>query len=218
MGITFVAMTNFIPIFPLSIVVFPHESLNLHIFEPRYKQLINDCFADKKPFGIVPAIDNKTKDFGCLVEIQEIVNLYDDGKMDIKTKASSVFVVLEIIKSLPNKMYGGAIVNYPDNAEYINSKMMTDVLKNVRLLHQLLNVKKDFKKTDTELSSYDIAHHVGLSVDEEYELLELMHENQRLEYIRRHLAKTIPIIQGTENLKDRIKLNGHFRELTGFNL
>lgn len=211
-------MINFVPIFPLNIVVYPYEQLNLHIFEPRYKQLIKDCFEEKKPFGIVTALDGKTNEFGSLVEIAEIVKTYNDGKMDIKTKATRVFVVLEIIKELPEKMYGGAIVNYPDNAEYINAKLMASILKDVRYMHQLLDVKKDFKKLDNELCSYDIAHHVGLSVVEEYELLQLLHENQRLEYIRRHLVKTTNVILGIENLKNKIKLNGHFRELEGFNL
>ena len=209
-------MTNFIPVFPLNIVVFPGEKLNLHIFESRYKQLVNDCFAENKPFGIVTSTNNKTNDFGSLLDIKEIVKVYEDGKMDISTYGSRIFVVLEIVKLLPNKLYGGAIVNYPDNAEYVNPKLMTKILQDVRYLHKLLTVSKDFKKADEALSSYDIAHHIGLSVNEEYELLELMHENQRLEYIKRHLTKTINIIVGTENLKDKIKLNGHFRELSGF--
>ena len=209
-------MTNFIPIFPLNIVVFPGEKLNMHIFEARYKQLINDCVEQKKAFGIVSATDGKLREFGTLINVEEISKRYDDGKLDIKTKATKVFFVLEIIKELPDKFYGGAIVNYPNNLEHINAKLMSKILKDVRHLHKLLNVTKDFKKTDETLCSYDIAHHVGLSVNEEYEMLELLHENQRLEYIRRHIAKTIEVVTGVENLKDKIKLNGHFRELEGF--
>jgi hypothetical protein len=210
-------MTNFIPIFPLNIVVFPGEKLNMHIFEARYKQLINDCVEQKKSFGIVSATDGKLRNFGTLINVEEISKKYDDGKLDIKTKATKVFVVLEIIKALPNKLYGGAIVNYPNNLEHINAKLMSIILKDVRHLHKLLNVSKDFKKNDETLCSYDIAHHVGLSVNEEYDMLELLHENQRLEYIRRHIVKTIEVVTGVENLKDKIKLNGHFRELEGFN-
>lgn len=209
-------MTNFIPIFPLNIVVFPGEQLNMHIFEVRYKQLVNDCVEQRKPFGIVSATDGKLRDFGTLINVEEISKKYDDGKLDIKTKATQVFIVLEIIKELPDKFYGGAIVNYPNNIEHINARLMSKILKDVRHLHQLLNVTKDFKKTDETLCSYDIAHHVGLSVNEEYEMLELLHENQRLEYIRRHIAKTIEVVTGVENLKNKIKLNGHFRELEGF--
>jgi hypothetical protein len=189
----------------------------MHIFEARYKQLINDCVEQKKSFGIVSATDGKLRNFGTLINVEEISKKYDDGKLDIKTKATKVFVVLEIIKALPNKLYGGAIVNYPNNLEHINAKLMSIILKDVRHLHKLLNVSKDFKKNDETLCSYDIAHHVGLSVNEEYDMLELLHENQRLEYIRRHIVKTIEVVTGVENLKDKIKLNGHFRELEGFN-
>ncbi len=108
-------MTNFIPIFPLGIVVYPGEALNLHIFEPRYKQLINDCFVSKKPFGIPSVINGKISEVGTAVTVIEISKLYDDGKMDIKTQGGSVFKILEIITDLPEKMYSGAIVNYPNN-------------------------------------------------------------------------------------------------------
>ena len=79
-------MINFIPIFPLGIVVFPEEVLNLHIFEPRYKQLVNDCYAEAKSFGIPTVLENGVNELGTLVEIVEIVEVYEDGKMDIRTK------------------------------------------------------------------------------------------------------------------------------------
>ena len=110
-------MTNFIPIFPLAIVVYPGEQLNLHIFEPRYRQLINECFAAKKPFGIPAVIDNKINEMGTLVQVKEVSRVYEDGKMDIKTEGLQVFRMLEAIHELPDKLYSGAIVNYPDNDE-----------------------------------------------------------------------------------------------------
>ena len=73
------------------------------------------------------------------------------------------------------------------------------------------------KKSDDELCSYDLAHHAGLSLEEEYELLGLLHESQRLEYLKQHLSKVLPVLAGMESLKERIQLNGHFRELKGFN-
>ena len=79
-------MTNFIPIFPLGIVVYPGEHLNLHIFEPRYRQLIKDSFESKKPFGIPAVIENKMQEYGSMVEIIELSKVYENGEMDIKTK------------------------------------------------------------------------------------------------------------------------------------
>ncbi|MBL0055021.1 MAG: LON peptidase substrate-binding domain-containing protein [Chitinophagaceae bacterium] len=209
-------MTNFIPIFPLGIVVYPGEALNLHIFEPRYRQLITECHEGKKPFGIPSVLNDKLCDMGTLVEITEITRVYEDGKMDIKTKGLKVFRILELINSLPEKLYSGAIVNYPDNAESGNLQLMQGLIKGVRELFSLLKIEKQFSKPDEELSSYDLAHHVGLTLPEEYEFLELLHELQRQEYLKRHLLKAIPLMAGMETLKERVKLNGHFKQLKGF--
>jgi hypothetical protein len=208
-------MINFIPIFPLGIVVYPGESLNLHIFEPRYKQLITECFAEKKPFGIPSIINNHLNEMGTLVEITEMTTLYENGEMDIKTKGLKVFQVLEIIKQVPDKLFSGAIVNYPENIEDGGKKdLMQRVIKGIRELHKQLNVQKEFAKPEEALCSYDIAHHSGLSLEEEYELLGLLQELQRQEYLKRHFARVLPVMQEMEQLKNKIKLNGHFKNLS----
>lgn len=208
-------MTNFIPIFPLSIVVFPGEDLNLHIFEPRYKQLITDCFGEKKPFGIPTVLKNGLTEKGTLVEIKEITEVYNDGQLDIKTKGISVFRILELVKIVPEKLYSGAIVNYPENEERKNRLLSKRVIDSMHELHKVLKLDKRFSKPDEDLTSYDIAHHAGLSFEEEYEFLGLLHEDQRLEYLKRHLNKVLPVVNEMELLKDRIKLNGHFKNLSG---
>jgi Lon protease-like protein len=210
-------MTNFIPVFPLGIVVYPGETVNLHIFEPRYKQLVNECYAEGKPFGIPTVIDNKLNEMGTLVKITEIVKVYDNGEMDIRAQGQRVFRVLEVIKAVPDKLFSGAIVNYPENAEGPGKReLMQMVLHAVRELHRLLNITKDFHKPDTELTAYDIAHHAGLTLQEEYELLGLMREEQRQEYLKRHLGRVLPVIAEMETLKERVKLNGHFKNLSSF--
>jgi len=210
-------VTNFIPIFPLGIVVYPGESLKLHIFEPRYKQLINECHKEKKLFGIPAIINNNLQDFGTLVKVLEIIKVHDNGEMDIKIKGEKVFRILEVIKEIPDKLYSGAIVNYPNNQEIGNTAFMQLIITSVRELHRLLNISKDFKKTDEEITAYDVAHHVGLSLQEEYELLNLMDERQRIEYLKRHLTRVIPMVAEMESLKEKIKLNGHFNNLASFN-
>jgi Lon protease-like protein len=209
-------MTNFIPIFPLSIIVFPGENLNLHIFEPRYKQLIKECFEQKKPFGIPAVVNKELKDLGTLVEVTAIKKVYEDGKMDITTRGVKVFRLLELIKEIPEKLYSGAIVNYPDDTDDGKRELMQKVVKGIKELHRLLEVSKDFKKPEEELKAFDVAHHMGLNIDEEFELLGLFREAQRQEYLKRHLGKIIPMLSEMENLKDKIKLNGHFRNLETF--
>jgi len=185
-------MTNFIPIFPLGIVVYPDENLNLHIFEPRYKQLITECFSQKKQFGIPTMIESRLQDYGSLVTILEITKVHEDGEMDIKTRGLRVFRILEVIKEVPDKLYSGAIVNYPETNEQGNIELMKKVMNSIRELHRLLKVDKDFKKKDEEVKAFDVAHHVGLSLEEEYEMLHLLQERQRQEYLKRHLTKVIP--------------------------
>lgn len=209
-------MTNFIPIFPLEIVVYPGEKVNLHIFEDRYKQLIAECHKEKKLFGIPAVIKNKISETGTLVAVAEIVKQYEDGRLDITTKGVSVFRILEVINSIPAKLYSGAIVKHLSADENGTSRQVQRVIDAIRELHVLLHVKKEFGKPDAELKSYDIAHHAGLSLEEEYELLNLFREDQRVEYLRRHLKKIIPLVAGVENLKKKIQLNGHFKELKGF--
>lgn len=211
----------------MNIVVYPGENLNLHIFEPRYIQLINECFTEKKPFGIPVVLNNKVQEFGTLIAINELVFSEEFGEMparlghsggDIKTKGIKVFRMLEQIKEIPEKLYSGAIVSYPENYDKGSSGLMKKVMGNLRQLHQLIKVEKTFPKPDAELNAFEVAHHVGLSLEEEYELLLLQDELHRQEYLKRHLLKAIPLAQGMEALKEKIKLNGHFKNLSGFDL
>lgn len=211
-------MTNFIPIFPLGIVVYPGEDLNLHIFETRYKELIKDCTTSGKMFGIPTVINDKMNEMGTLMQVTEVTKEYDNGEMDIKTKGVKVFRILEVIKEVPDKLYSGAIVNYPGNEAKGNRTLMKGVIKALREMHEFLKVTKDFKKADDELWSYDVAHHAGLSLEEEYELLQLMNELQREEYLKQHMLKVLPVLSEMESLKSRIQLNGHFKNLHGFDL
>lgn len=214
---SFYRMTNFIPIFPLSLVVYPGEHLNLHIFEPRYKQLISEAVASNKPFGIPAVISNRMEEMGTLVKILEVSKTYDDGKLDIKTEGVSVFKILEVVRELPDKLYSGAIVNYPENNFNGSNKIMNQVLIGLREMHKQLKVTKVFSKPDELLLSYDIAHHMALSPEDEYQLLQLMQEIQRQEFLKRHITRVLPMLGEMENLKRKIKLNGHFKEVGGFN-
>jgi len=211
-------MTNFIPVFPLSVIVYPGQQLNLHIFEPRYRQLIRECHEKKKPFGIPVVLNNELKELGTLVEITAIRQEYEDGKMDISTRGICVFRLLELIKEIPDKLYSGAIVTYPDNEKDGRRPKMEKIIKGMKELHRLIQVSKELKKPESEWTSYDVAPHLGLNPAEELELLSLLKESQRQEYLVRHLKKVIPVVAKMETLKEKIRMNGHFRSLDSFDL
>jgi hypothetical protein len=214
-------MTNFIPIFPLNLVLFPGEKLNLHVFEPRYKQLIKECVLENKPFGIPAVVEKAPLELGTLTRVKEVVQEYDNGELDIRTEGESVFRVLTVVKEVPDKLYSGAIVSYPQNSmERNDSRIAAVIYQEVRRLYTLMNVEDKLPKDKPEITSYDIAHFVGLSLRQEYDLLGLFSETERLEYLRRHLKELAPIVQELETMKERIKRNGHFRDLSlrDFNL
>ncbi|NIG52647.1 LON peptidase substrate-binding domain-containing protein [Chitinophaga sp. Cy-1792] len=210
-------MTNFIPLFPLGVVTYPGEQLNLHVFEPRFKQLVAECVAEGKYFGIPAVVDKKVMEYGTLVKVEKVEKLYDNGEMDVITRGDRIFRVLEKIETIPQKLYTGAIVSYPENNLTVSPRLLGEVLHGIRELHAILQVHKSFKKADQELLSYDVAHHAGLSLSEEYEMLHLFYEIQRLEFLKRHLHKVIPMMAEMEKLKERVKLNGHFRNLSADN-
>ena len=84
-------MTNFIPVFPLGIVVYPGEHVNLHIFEPRYKQLDNRMLCRGKAIWNSAGVKNGIGEIGTLAEVVDIAEVYEDGKMDIKTRGVKSF-------------------------------------------------------------------------------------------------------------------------------
>lgn len=208
-------MMNFIPVFPLAIVVYPGENLNLHIFEPRYRQLIRECADSGKPFGIPVVIENRLKDFGTLVEVTEVTKVYEDGRMDIRCRGISVFRIMELIGQVPDKLYSGAIVDYPVNDQTPRPKQIEKILEGLRQLHGLMNISKPLPDKGKDLLSYDVAHQLGLTSEAEYEVLSHFDERQRLELLKRHLQRALPIVSGMEALRERVKLNGHFRDLSG---
>jgi len=204
------------PIFPLELVVYPGNNLNLHIFEPRYKQLINDCADTKMPFGIPAVVNRSVGEFGTLVELLEIVNVQPTGEMDIRTRGLKVFQIEKLAKLFPGKLYSGAWVKYPENELSGDPKVMQEVMVSVKRLQAILNVDKKYRKVEEGLTSYEVAQHIGLALKQEYELLGLFDERTRQEFLRRHLERLIPVVEEVELLKQKIKLNGHFKNLPGF--
>lgn len=211
-------MTNFIPVFPLPIVVFPGEKLNLHIFEPRYVQLINDCFQNNKPFGIPSVIEGRVSELGTIVNIISIEKIHENGTMDIKTQGEKVFQTLELIKEIPEKLYSGAIVTYPENIMNSRIDLMKKIMELIHRFYQQIGTQKDFGKETAQLKSYDVAHYIGLNIVEEYEILGYMNELHRQEYIKRHLLTLSPSHPQIATLQNKIQLNGHFKNIQGFDL
>jgi hypothetical protein len=206
-------MASFLPLFPLKIVVFPNERVNLHIFEPRYKELINECQEEGKTFGIPAYLNGKVQDVGTEIEITKIAKLHPNGEMDIKTKGLGLFKIQKFHRSVEGKLYSGADIEHLETDFEGNDMMYESIHDLMSQLFKILNIKKDLPDLDKGFNTYEIAHHIGLSVDQEYELLCIPTEYERQEYVKAHLTRLIPIVAEMERLRERVQMNGHFKNI-----
>ncbi|GAB4238196.1 MAG: LON peptidase substrate-binding domain-containing protein [Ekhidna sp.] len=199
-------------LFPLNIVVFPGEEVNLHVFEPRYKQLINDCMQDQLTFGIPSYVLNKIE-LGCEVRIKEITKLYEDGRMDIKTEALASFRVIDFWNPWGEKLYaGGEVIVDERNDQETDMNLLLRFKELASSLFLWLG-ETNVPNIATVKSVYEVAHKIGLKLEEEYQLLEMQSENERLSFCIEHLERLIPALERASSAQERIKQNGHFKHL-----
>jgi Lon protease-like protein len=202
-----------LPIFPLALVVFPGENLNLHIFEPRYKQLINDCVSSGITFGIPSYIENQIGVTGTEVELTAIHRMYANGEMDVSVKANRIFEIKEIAEPDGDKLYHHAMVKWVSINHDSDDHLREEIVKLMKNLHETLKVAKNKIPLAQELKTFDIGHYIGLSLEQEYELLCKRKEIERLKYIYTHLVKILPVVRETEAMRERIQANGHFKHI-----
>lgn len=183
-------MSTFLPLFPLGIVAFPGEQVNLHIFEPRYKQLILECSAQETTFGISPHLNGRMMPVGTEMKLLEIVKVYPDGEMDIRTLGIRKYFIEKFQKVVDDKLYSGAQVMFADHDQTEGEPELKSLV--VSLLDKfssMLNVEKTLHHGVEHFQSYLCGHYIGLSADQEYTLLSLSDENERLNFIRHHWKK-----------------------------
>lgn len=206
-------MSRILPLFPLNIVVFPGEKLNLHIFEPRYKQLVMECHANTTTFGIPVYLENGIGDYGTEIKIISVEKKYVNGEMDIKTKGIGIFKIKEFYRQMAGRLYpGGEIeeVTLLQNEAPFQRKQVAELLQQ---LYNALGIQSFMFDLPDNFQSFDVAHHLGFSTEQEYALLKCPKESERLEMILTHVTKILPVVLETERLKERVKLNGHFKHL-----
>lgn len=206
-------MSDLLPMFPLQIVVFPGEGLNLHIFEPRYQELIRDCEEEKITFGIPAYIDGKLMTLGTEIRLEKVVKRYNSGESDIRTRGLGVFAIKEFFEKVPGKLYAGASIERLEMDMDESAELGEEVLIKTKELFELLDIDKDLPESGADLELFDIAHHVGLSLDQEYELLSIGDARERQEYVLDHLVRLIPAVRHMEEIREKASMNGHFRRL-----
>ncbi len=201
-------------LFPLNIVLFPESIYPLHIFEPRYKKLINHCLKEQEEFGIVLNNNGKMSEIGCSAKVFDLIKRYPDGKMDIAVMGTSRFNVKHIIDG--EKPYLEAEIEAIKDVKIdINEKLLSelidiynDIVKHLGTIE--LNPIKKADMTDKN-PSFIIAQKAGLTLQQRQILLSTLNENTRLEMLREHLIQLRPMVYKHEMIEQIIKNDGYLK-------
>ena len=206
-------MAQFLPLFPLSLIVFPGEELRLHIFEPRYRQLIQECIDDQITFGIPAVMDADMGNIATEVVLEGVEKRYAEGRMDITTRGVRRARILDYSQQAPGKLYPGGHIQWLESHDASSPQLQQKVFHLLKELHDALGITKQFADTPEGVQAFLIGHHVGLNLKQEYALLALDAEVDRLKLIAEHLETVLPVVMETERLKAKSKLNGHYKNM-----
>jgi len=175
---------------------------------------VRDCLSEGITFGIPPFINDTVSSLGTEMQLIDVEKHYTSGEMDIRTRAVGVFRVEEFYRQASGKLYAGGLVeDLPDDARP-DVLLQARIAEHLQQLYDVLGLRKLMQELAPGYRIYDVAHHLGLSTEQEYQLLEASTEVERQEIVLEHLEHILPVLLETERLKERVRLNGHFKNLT----
>jgi Lon protease-like protein len=202
------------PLFPLGMVALPSESLPLHIFEDRYRRMIEQCLlADQgtlgRQFGIVWLSDEELKQVGCACELETVLERMEDGRLNILTRGTRPFRLLERQDDLP--FPAGVVEFLSDDEEELDGEAAAAA----RVVYQeLVRQATDRTLEDSELGemdAYRMAATVEFEPDAKQQLLELRSENARLRLLATLLREALERLELVERAQARARSNGKVR-------
>lgn len=189
-----------IPVFPLSILPIPGELVPLHIFEPRYKQLLDDVAAKDIAFGIYYSNNSNTGKLGSLVKLESIIKKYPGGESDIIVKCVDMFNLLHFFKEMSNKMYPGGVV------DFWNVDMDVKVDDDLEDIFKQYMLMRNITESPNSLSVYQIANELSLDFTEKMKFVYLSDE-KKLDYLYKRIEYNKKIIEHEQKSKDIFYLN-----------
>lgn len=197
------------PLFPLGIVALPTETVPLHIFEDRYKRMIEECLEHERELGILWLSEEELKPIGCACEIDRVLERNDDGSMDILVRGTRPFRLIERQDDLPYP--AGVVEPLADADEEIDP----DAAQTARELYaELVEQATDKQLTEDELAeldAYAMAGTVEFGTDAKQELLELRSENARMRLLAVLFRAAIRRLELVDRAQARARSNGKVR-------
>lgn len=200
-----------IPVFPLPVVVFPDEEIRLHIFELRYKQLIQDCSDTGLVFAILPIVDDRIQEFGTLVRLQEIVKTYEDGRLDIRLEAIGQVKNIALHNRLGGKLYGAIDAQTIEDISIGDPELLAKIKQQFEVLCEINQAQPYHSIRWEQFRSYKLGHYVGFNLKEEYQFSALKTENERLQKLSNQLELMIAQSATRKEWLRNMNMNGEFR-------
>lgn len=197
---------SLLALFPLDVVLFPGALLPLHIFEPRYKEMIEECLEQKKPFGMVRANKEALAEIGCTAVIVNVIKRYDDGRLDIATEGKQRFEIMQLNQE--RSFLQGEVLFFDDEPSQVAD---ADAQTVVQLHEQLFGILGQESQVERTLSSisFQLANELPVDLDFKQALLEMKTESERVQTLIEYYKATIPKVERTLRVRERATGNGH---------
>lgn len=196
-----------LPLFPLDVVLFPDTPLPLHIFEPRYKEMIGECLERKLVFGVVRAKESSLAEIGCTAEIVAVTKKYDDGRLDIVSEGRRRFQIRNV--NHERSFLQGEIEYFEDEPA---TPKTADVEKAVKLhaqIMQLLAAEAATPDPEDPQLSFHLAGTLPLDLDFKQTLLGLRSESERVIGLIEYYEAILPNLRRAVKARDKAGGNGH---------
>ncbi|MEA2376263.1 MAG: hypothetical protein QOK00_3045 [Thermoleophilaceae bacterium] len=198
------------PLFPLGLVLIPHELVPLHIFEERYKLMIGQCIEEGSEFGIVWLSDDGLKDVGCSARVDKVLERFDDGRLNVLVEGTKPFRLIRRIDDLPYPA-GDIELLTEDPEEQDDADAIAAARK--RYADLVAEVTDERPEPDelAQLDAYGMAATLDVALDAKQMLLELRSERARLEQLEGLFSEALGRIRHAERAAERAQGNGSLK-------
>ncbi|HVI77091.1 MAG TPA: LON peptidase substrate-binding domain-containing protein [Candidatus Acidoferrum sp.] len=196
-----------LPLFPLDVVLLPGTPLPLHIFEPRYKEMIRECIDNDAPFGVIRATDEGIADVGCTAEIITVTKEYPDGRLDLIAEGRKRFEVMEVNQE--RSFLRAEILMVPDEPGIaVPEEKVRAVQLHLEVL-SLAGAVQDLSAADQNQLSFYLAGSLPLDLDFKQKLLAMRSEGERIRVVADYLEGILPKLKRVARTREKAGGNGH---------
>jgi len=199
---------SLLPLFPLDLVLFPGASLPLHIFEPRYREMISECLDRRKSFGIVRAKEEGVAEIGCTAEIITVAKKYPDGRMDIVTEGRERFEVMQVNQE--RSFLQAEVLYLRDEPGEASAEEIAQAVRLQAEIMQLAGSDPAARSgSDTSQLSFGLVGPLPLDLDFKQTLLGMKSEAERVQAVISYLETILPNLRRTLRVRQKAGGNGH---------